>query len=107
MSPSYELELVANLERAEESIRAAKLLLGAGHFDFAIYPGFISGMPPPYNFFSYAQCPMPNAQFSLNPRVLVPIAASQLTYLQGVGCEAKQRHGGMRLPDILAIDENQ
>lgn len=35
MSPSYEPELVANLERAEESIRAAKLLLGAGHFDFA------------------------------------------------------------------------
>lgn len=35
MSPSYEPELVANLERAEESIRAAKLLFGAGHFDFA------------------------------------------------------------------------
>jgi uncharacterized protein (UPF0332 family) len=33
--PPFEPEVTANLERAEESIRAAKLLYEAGHWDFA------------------------------------------------------------------------
>ena len=32
--PFFELEVTANLERAEESIRAAQLLYEAGHWDF-------------------------------------------------------------------------
>lgn len=31
----YEAEIVANLERAEESIQAARVLQAAGYFDFA------------------------------------------------------------------------
>ncbi|MBI4639471.1 MAG: HEPN domain-containing protein [Candidatus Tectomicrobia bacterium] len=31
----YEQEIVANLERAEESVQAARVLMAAGHFDFA------------------------------------------------------------------------
>ena len=33
--PPFEPEVTANLERAEESVRAAKLLYEAGHWDFA------------------------------------------------------------------------
>jgi uncharacterized protein (UPF0332 family) len=33
--PPFEPEVAANLERAEESVRAAKLLYEAGHWDFA------------------------------------------------------------------------
>ncbi|MFZ5452996.1 MAG: hypothetical protein ACOZF2_14160 [Thermodesulfobacteriota bacterium] len=33
--PLFESEVTANLERAEESIRAAQLLYEAGHWDFA------------------------------------------------------------------------
>jgi len=33
--PLFEPEVTANLERAEESIRAAQLLYEAGHWDFA------------------------------------------------------------------------
>jgi uncharacterized protein (UPF0332 family) len=33
--PVFETEIMANLERAEESVQAAKLLFEAGHWDFA------------------------------------------------------------------------
>ena len=33
--PLYEPEIMANLQRAEESLRAAQLLYEAGHWDFA------------------------------------------------------------------------
>ncbi|HWP49376.1 MAG TPA: hypothetical protein VNM22_19620 [Candidatus Limnocylindrales bacterium] len=35
MTKPYEDEIAANLDRAEESIQAAKILLAANHFDFA------------------------------------------------------------------------
>jgi uncharacterized protein (UPF0332 family) len=35
MTKSYEDEIAANLDRAEESIRAAKILFATDHFDFA------------------------------------------------------------------------
>ena len=42
--PLFEPEVAANMERAEESIRAAQLLNEAGHWDFAAarayYPSF-------------------------------------------------------------------
>ena len=33
--PLFEPEIMANLQRAEESLRAAQLLYEAGHWDFA------------------------------------------------------------------------
>jgi uncharacterized protein (UPF0332 family) len=35
VTESYEPEIVAKLERAEESVQAARVLMTAGHFDFA------------------------------------------------------------------------
>lgn len=39
--PLFEPEIMANLERAEESVRAAKLLYEAGHCDFAAVHKFL------------------------------------------------------------------
>jgi uncharacterized protein (UPF0332 family) len=45
--PLFEPEVMANLERAEESLRAARLLYEAGHWDFtaarAYYATFYAG----------------------------------------------------------------
>ncbi|QUW00254.1 HEPN domain-containing protein [Chloracidobacterium sp. MS 40/45] len=35
MTPAFEAEVAANLERAEQSIRAAKDLAAKGYYDFA------------------------------------------------------------------------